>query len=902
MKKILLLSIISWMVLIVNAQTQQGQVKTKGRMLNGQYVKGKGLEGATVTIQGQNVVRSQADGAFSFPVTSKTFMVTKVQKNGYQLVDADATSKTYERSANPIYLVMEKPEQQAQDMLESERKIRRTLQRKLDQREDELEQLKEAQKITLEEYQKALQELYENQRNNETLISKMAKEYAQLDYDQMNELNRRIHDAIINGRLTVADSLLRSKGDMRSRIEKVKREELAEKEREKEIEKESKTLEEAKSGTQKEKDDIADDCDMLCNRFMMELEVDSAIFYMELLVGLDSSDVFNLAHVGNFYMEDICMYEKAEEYFSKALDICRQTPEDYACEIIGIQNNLATIDVEFGRYPEAEKLLRDNLEKVRQYGGKVQSKTVEGMAIDEYSCLIGLSGLYMKMEQYADAETTLLKVIEMLEKGVFGYDEREKKEYKAMTLMTLGNTYYADGQSEKGDSSLMESVKIFRELSEDEPFFYGGVANCLMFSVFYLLTQEKYEQCEAMCVEALEALEKYEKRTKENQEFNKAQIWYHLALIYQSTERQAESERWFKEALNVYRRFAKAVPNKYDDLLCNVIGGLAALYNSTKRFNESELLYTEGLDKVIHLVPRNPAKFNPQLVFILIELGRLKVIGKEYHEADSLLNIALVKSKQFAVDDPEVFDYFVIEAKANLANLYSIMGVSSRNAQHFEESEQLLLKALEIQKELASINQEKHEIGLAAIMEHIAVLYWDTQRFEEAEAMYSNSLDILRKYANTDQKIQRNYGNLLYRLSGQYPTIKKYNAAYKVNKEWLTVLRQQFEEYPDLMRRDYAESLGRQSLYAIFQTQFEEAEQLALEGLKMDSTLHWISKNLAAALLLQGKYPDAQKIYSEFKDELRDSFFDDFKQFSEAGIIPKKREKDVEKIKELFNR
>lgn len=238
-------------------QTQKGYVKTKGRMVNGQHVPGQGLKGASVTIHGRTAVLVEKDdGAFSFPVPAHTFMFQNVQKNGYQLVDADALKKSYNYSTNPIYLVMETPEQQTQDQLESERKIRRTLQRQLQQREDELEALKETNRITGEEYQQALQKLYADQQDNEQLIADMAKEYAQMDYDQMDDLNQRISDAIINGRLTEADSLLRSKGDMKNRVAEIRKEQQTEAQREKEIAQEQAELEAAGIIPEEHKTDV----------------------------------------------------------------------------------------------------------------------------------------------------------------------------------------------------------------------------------------------------------------------------------------------------------------------------------------------------------------------------------------------------------------------------------------------------------------------------------------------------------------------------------------------------------------------------------------------------------------------------------------------------------------------
>ena len=118
-------------------------MKTKGRMVNGKHVAGHGLSGATVTIQGRSAVVSQNNGAFSFTVPAKTFLIQSVQKNGYQLVDADATTKPYQYPVNPLYLVMEKPDQQMEDQLEAEEKISNTLRQQLKKARQEIQKLKE---------------------------------------------------------------------------------------------------------------------------------------------------------------------------------------------------------------------------------------------------------------------------------------------------------------------------------------------------------------------------------------------------------------------------------------------------------------------------------------------------------------------------------------------------------------------------------------------------------------------------------------------------------------------------------------------------------------------------------------------------------------------------------------
>ena len=64
MNRIIIILILVVFPPFVFSQTQQGIVKTRGRMVNGQHVPGTGLSGATVTVKGGNAVVSSNTGTF----------------------------------------------------------------------------------------------------------------------------------------------------------------------------------------------------------------------------------------------------------------------------------------------------------------------------------------------------------------------------------------------------------------------------------------------------------------------------------------------------------------------------------------------------------------------------------------------------------------------------------------------------------------------------------------------------------------------------------------------------------------------------------------------------------------------------------------------------------------------
>ena len=297
----------------VFAQTQQGYVKTKGRMVDGQHIPGKGLRGATVSVKGRTPILVNAeDGSFSFPVPDAQFFLDSVTKKGYQLVDMETCQKTYYRSSSPIYIVMETPEQLLEDKLSTERKIRRNMQKQLQDKEDELETLREEEKISEEEYQKALQKLYFEQENNERIIGDMAKRYAELDYDLLDEFYRQVSYYIENGELTKADSLLRTRGNITKQVSDIQQ-------RGQNLQEEKEQMKKVRAVQQADAEEAARHCKSLADKFHAQQQNDSAAYYLELRAQLDTTNIEWQYDAGEYIHDHTADYDKVLPYLQRAL-------------------------------------------------------------------------------------------------------------------------------------------------------------------------------------------------------------------------------------------------------------------------------------------------------------------------------------------------------------------------------------------------------------------------------------------------------------------------------------------------------------------------------------------------------------------------------------------------------
>lgn len=411
-------------------KTQKGYVKTRGRYTSqGTLVPGKPLSNAVVMIRNSNSTRSDAKGNFSVTLPEQNFYLQNVKKDGYILSDPDVLKRRYSCSAGPLVLVLETPQQQADDRLASEKKLRRTLQRKLQAKEDELEALKEENKITTEEYRNALQELYKLQETNEKFISEMAERYSRIDFDALDDFQRQIAAYIQDGELARADSLLNTKGSMDDREAEINRLREANKQRREEIAKEQQELEASENLAAAKLADFGADC---YNRFQisrLELKNDSAAYWLERRANADTTNIQWQLDAGLFLSDYLADYDKALRYYQTALDHSIKTNGEQSLTTALIYNNIGTTLGQQGRYAEGQKYLKQAI------------KILEAIGLDKGSHMLTvLSNLANSYNLLGDYDKSLEMLTEVLNLRLALLGNRHPD--VARSYLNLGNDYY----------------------------------------------------------------------------------------------------------------------------------------------------------------------------------------------------------------------------------------------------------------------------------------------------------------------------------------------------------------------------------------------------------------------------------------------------------------------------
>ena len=419
---------------------------------------------------------------------------------------------------------------------------------------------------------------------------------------------------------------------------------------------------------------------------------------------------------------------------------------------------------------------------------------------------------------------------------------------------------------------------------------------------------------------------------------NLAESYNNLAILYFGMQNIKESEQMYKLALEIYKGLAEKNRKVYEPVLMVIYNNFGALYNNIQRFDMAEQMYKSSLVICKRLVDTNSQIYEPDLANIYNNLALLYCDIHRFKESEQMHMSALEIRKRLAAANPQAYEPNLAESYNNLANLYF-------STNRYYESEQMYKTALEIRKRLAAANPQAYEQGLTESYNNLANLYNITQRFRESEQVYKMVLEKYKRLAESNphiyvqkqaecefwiadvqlklenyseaiislenalifykKEVERGafinyYSEILYRLSQLYGLVKKYSIGYSFNKQNIPSLRTLYQSD----KSNYIELLNgilvSQSFYSIFEKQYVEAENYSKEALEVDSTKHVVYGNLAAALLFQGKYQEAEKIYRQYKSELKEGFLSDFEEFSKAGVIPKNREEDVEKIKYLL--
>ena len=335
---------------------QKGFVRTIGRYYDS---KDKSsvyrVSGVNIQTECKAAATSEEKGLFKLNTVEKKFTLTKVSKKGFRLVVPNDLPKTMICNPNDLELVMADLNEEIRFKRDTEKKIEAALRIEYNKKLSELDSLYKQSEISREQWIRKYNELIEREDKDREMVKKIAEEYSEIDYAEMDETKKKIAELIINGKVKEARELMYKNGYVPAKIDDWKDKDKTVKERKKELELQLKEVEDAEKVLEKEKDDLSYYCAEFARSFEIEHAHDSALFYLKKRCELDTLNVIWINKVANYYNKYTGNLDEALKWYNKALKIFEQVLDSLSPDLATLYSNIGVVYDEKGNLDEALK-------------------------------------------------------------------------------------------------------------------------------------------------------------------------------------------------------------------------------------------------------------------------------------------------------------------------------------------------------------------------------------------------------------------------------------------------------------------------------------------------------------------------------------------------------------------
>lgn len=623
---ILLLAIIQ----VGFAQTQQGVVKTRGRMVNGVLVPGKTISNATVVLSYGNPLVSDSHGQFSFIVpSSKAYSLVSVTKQGYVLADPEYTMRSFTYSSqSPFYVVLEDENQRQADINSATRKLRNTLNAQLAKREEEIEALKQQNLLTEKEYQNCLQQLYDNQSGSERLVREMAERYVSTDYDQLDEFNRQVQMYVEEGELQKADSMIRSKGSLESRVAEYRQVVAANHAAEE-------RLRMSKEGALKTYEELSNDYYNAYTISKLQYRWNEASRYLKERADLDTTVVGALLDYALF-AHGQNQYEEAITYLNRCLELYKEKQDTF---------NISNSYIELGWVCHDTR----NYELSEWYYKQAYSLKQLLFERDSITYRMGLATLqnnmgilYRDLQRHEECEKALFDAQRNREILLLQEPTLRNRNDLAMTECNLGNHFRDVGNYDSSEVYFLRSLKNREILFNADSSLYRADMAKVLLNMGAMYSETDYVDKQQECTQRAQ----YHYRTLFGQNPDAYRLLYvmllnNIANDYYSLEDYGTSIAYYQQSLELIESANKTQDKSYTLYLSDCYSGLGLAYYQLDNFDLSLTNYRKCLVLREDLCAKYPDMFRDDFEHVCRNMAILYCAYDMYEEAVEVCNHAI---------------------------------------------------------------------------------------------------------------------------------------------------------------------------------------------------------------------------------------------------------------------
>jgi tetratricopeptide (TPR) repeat protein len=492
----------------------------------------------------------------------------------------------------------------------------------------------------------------------------------------------------------------------------------------------------------------------------------------------------------------------------------------------------------------------------------------------------------------------------------------------ARTENNLGKLYQEKDDYEAALNAYNKAVGIFEHLAKTNPTIYESELATVLTNLGVLFKDKNdYPAALNSYSKALEIRERLAKIDSSTYEPGLALTLNNLGILFLDKKNYPAALSSYNKALEIRERLAKTNPAIYESDLATTYHNLGALFEQKEDYPAALNSYSKALEITERLAKTNPAIYESDLAQTHNNLGTIYQLKNDYQAALNSFNKALEIFERLAKINPATYEPYVAYIQNNLGLLY-------QGKKDYVAAANSHSKAVQIFERLAKTNPDKYEIELCRSIVFLGLLQkadYQENRQMMIQEYLSKANQMLLKYTEIPiaKTILGYVNNLTIYFNDKKPllqikALQNEKEKSETYREKIKIQNKIIEQYRTLVSTthknlayDLGASLSSLAWYYLLDKQFAAAENAAREALYpakfnktegYDQKIEWANTNLALALLFQGQYMEAEKIYTNLKDKpydkatYKEAFLKDLDELEKAGIT----HPDVSKIRTLL--
>ena len=677
---------------------QKGFVRTIGRYYDS---KDKSsvyrVSGVNIQTECKAAATSEEKGLFQLNTVEKKFTLTKVSKKGFRLVVPNDLPKTMICNPNDLELVMADLNEEIRFKRDTEKKIEAALRIEYNKKLSELDSLYKQSEISRDQWIKKYNELVEREEKDREMVKKIAEEYSEIDFAEMDETKKKIAELIINGKVKEARELMYKNGYVPAKIDDWKDKDKTVKERRKELELQLKEVEDAEKVLEKEKDDLSYYCAEFARSFEIEHAHDSALFYLKKRCELDTLNTLWISEVANYYCKYTGNYDEALKLLNKALAIQNKISDSASLDLAGIYYKIGRVYSDKG-----------NLDEALKWNNKALS--IEEQVLDPLSPALAntynnIGLVYLKKGNLDEALKWLDKALSI---------EEQVLDPLSISLATsyhnIGSVYSDKGNLDEALKWNDKALKIFEQVLDSLSLDLAGSYNNK--GTVYA-KQGNFGEALKLLNKALQIRE----QVLDPLSSDLAIAYNNIGYVYKYKGDYDEALKWYKKALQIREQ----VLDPLSPDLAIGYNNIGTIYDNKRNFNEALKWY----DKALQIREQVLEPFSPALAISYDNIGLVYSKQGNYDEALIYSNKAL-----------KIFEQVLDSLSPDLAIGYNNMGFIYSKKGDLDEALKWNNKALMIREQIL----DSSSLDLAISYNNIGTVYSRKGYYDEALEYFNKAL------------------------------------------------------------------------------------------------------------------------------------------------------------------